>query len=96
MFTVAVTMTPHLLQDFVEMFVHHIATVALMSFSYVGNFIRVGCLVLMIHDCADFWVEVGATVVWFLVDFPLDKAINTRKQEIVGMDSSTTVNHDHL
>ncbi|XP_052247343.1 ceramide synthase 6-like isoform X2 [Dreissena polymorpha] len=44
-------------KDFVEMFIHHIATVSLMSFSYIGNFIRTGTLVLLIHDCADFWVE---------------------------------------
>ncbi|KAL4222172.1 Ceramide synthase 5 [Mactra antiquata] len=44
-------------KDFMEMFVHHIATVSLLSFSYVGNFIRMGTLVLCIHDCADFWIE---------------------------------------
>ncbi|XP_045170120.2 ceramide synthase 6-like isoform X2 [Mercenaria mercenaria] len=44
-------------KDFVEMFIHHIATVSLLSFSYLGNFLRVGTLVLCIHDCADFWIE---------------------------------------
>ncbi|XP_052791406.1 ceramide synthase 5-like isoform X2 [Mya arenaria] len=44
-------------KDFFEMFLHHIATVLLLSFSYMGNYLRVGTLVLLIHDCADFWVE---------------------------------------
>lgn len=52
-------------KDFMEMFIHHIATVSLLSFSYVGNFIRVGTLVLCIHDCADFWVE-GAKLAKYL------------------------------
>lgn len=25
----------------------------------MGNFLRMGTLVLCIHDCADFWIEVG-------------------------------------
>jgi sphingoid base N-palmitoyltransferase len=40
------------------MFLHHIATIMLLSFSYIGNFVRVGSLVLVIHDCADYWLEV--------------------------------------
>ncbi len=40
------------------MFIHHIATISLLSFSYIVNFVRVGTLVLVIHDCGDYWLEV--------------------------------------
>ena len=41
------------------MFVHHVATISLLSFSYIINFLRVGTLVLCIHDSVDFWIEVS-------------------------------------
>ncbi|XP_049879537.1 ceramide synthase 5-like [Pectinophora gossypiella] len=44
-------------KDFWQMFVHHIATIALLSFSWVCNLHRVGTLVLLLHDCADIFVE---------------------------------------
>ena len=46
-------------KDFWQMFLHHIATISLLSFSYIVNFVRVGSLVLVVHDCADYWLEVG-------------------------------------
>lgn len=45
-------------KDFWQMFVHHIATIVLMSFSWVGNLTRIGSLVLLVHDCADIFLEV--------------------------------------
>ncbi len=45
-------------KDFWEMFLHHIATTLLLSFSYIVNFVRIGALVLAIHDFGDFWLEV--------------------------------------
>ena len=47
-------------KDFWEMFVHHITTIGLMTLSWTCNLTRVGALVLLIHDCADIWLEVGA------------------------------------
>ncbi|KAM3963874.1 ceramide synthase 5 [Aphomia sociella] len=44
-------------KDFWQMFVHHIATIALLSFSWVCNLHRIGTLVLLIHDCADIALE---------------------------------------
>lgn len=44
-------------KDFWQMFIHHIATIALLSFSYMVNFLRVGTLVLVVHDCGDYWLE---------------------------------------
>lgn len=44
-------------KDFWQMFVHHIVTLLLMALSWVYNFHRVGSLVLVIHDCADIFME---------------------------------------
>jgi hypothetical protein len=41
------------------MFLHHIATVMLLTFSYIVNFVRIGTLVLIVHDCGDYWLEVN-------------------------------------
>ena len=35
------------------MIIHHVATMALLYFSWVMNFVRIGTLVLIIHDAAD-------------------------------------------
>ena len=42
------------------MIVHHIVTIFLMYFSWVVNFVRVGTLVLLVHDAADFPMAVSA------------------------------------
>ena len=44
-------------KDFWMMFVHHAATILLMSFSWTCNFFKVGTLVLIIHDVADIFLE---------------------------------------
>ncbi|XP_013144273.1 PREDICTED: ceramide synthase 6 isoform X1 [Papilio polytes] len=44
-------------KDFWQMFVHHITTIALLSFSWVCNMHRIGTLVLVIHDCADILLD---------------------------------------
>ncbi|KAJ8314135.1 hypothetical protein KUTeg_008696 [Tegillarca granosa] len=44
-------------KDFWEMFAHHCATLFLMFFSWSGNFVRVGTLVLVVHDAVDYWME---------------------------------------
>jgi ceramide synthetase len=45
--------------DFWEMFIHHVATCVLISVSYYSNLLKVGILVLVVHDCADIVLEVG-------------------------------------
>ncbi|XP_076348835.1 ceramide synthase 6-like [Tachypleus tridentatus] len=45
-------------KDFLQMFVHHIITIMLLSFSWACNFWRVGTLVMLIHDFADIPLEV--------------------------------------
>jgi sphingoid base N-palmitoyltransferase len=44
-------------KDFWQMFIHHILTLMLISFSWTCNFHRVGSLLLLVHDAADFVLE---------------------------------------
>ncbi|XP_028928501.1 ceramide synthase 5 isoform X1 [Ornithorhynchus anatinus] len=44
-------------KDFLIMFVHHLATIGLITFSYINNMMRVGTLVMCLHDASDFLLE---------------------------------------
>ena len=46
-------------KDFWEMFIHHMTTITLMIFSWSTHFIRVGTLVLLIHDSSDHLLELA-------------------------------------
>ncbi|XP_019934041.1 ceramide synthase 2 [Paralichthys olivaceus] len=48
-------------KDFREQVIHHLATLTLLSFSWISNYIRVGTLVMAVHDSADILLE-GAKV----------------------------------
>ncbi|KAM8750304.1 ceramide synthase 2 isoform 1-T3 [Acanthopagrus schlegelii] len=48
-------------KDFKEQVIHHTATLTLLSFSWVSNYIRIGTIVMALHDCADILLE-GAKV----------------------------------
>uniref|UniRef100_U5EU05 Putative schlank n=1 Tax=Corethrella appendiculata TaxID=1370023 RepID=U5EU05_9DIPT len=44
-------------KDFWQMFVHHMITILLIALSWICNVHRVGSLVLLVHDCADIFLE---------------------------------------
>ncbi|RXM28134.1 Ceramide synthase 6 [Acipenser ruthenus] len=46
-------------KDFLIMFLHHLATISLITFSYVNNMVRVGTLVMCLHDASDVLLEVS-------------------------------------
>ena len=44
-------------KDFWEMVIHHIATITLITMSYMANFVRIGTLIIAIHDLSDVFLE---------------------------------------
>ena len=46
-------------QDFYEMTLHHVATLVLMFFSWTMNLVRMGSLVILLHDVADPFLAVS-------------------------------------
>lgn len=46
-------------KDSKQMCLHHLATLAALIFSWANNMIRMGTLVLLLHDIADPFLEVG-------------------------------------
>uniref|UniRef100_A0A3B1K7J6 Ceramide synthase 3 n=1 Tax=Astyanax mexicanus TaxID=7994 RepID=A0A3B1K7J6_ASTMX len=44
-------------KDFKEQIIHHLATLTLLAFSWCGNYIRVGTLVMLVHDASDVLLE---------------------------------------
>lgn len=57
-YTVLFFVSPFSLQDFKEQIVHHIATIMLISFSWLVNYIRAGTLIMLVHDASDYLMEV--------------------------------------
>ena len=45
-------------KDHVQMMTHHVITVILMATSYFSNFVRVGCLIMVIMDWCDIFLPV--------------------------------------
>ncbi|XP_029994006.1 ceramide synthase 5-like [Sphaeramia orbicularis] len=44
-------------KDFLIMFVHHLATIILITSSYANNMVRAGTLVMCVHDASDIFLE---------------------------------------
>ncbi|XP_053741695.1 ceramide synthase 2 [Synchiropus splendidus] len=44
-------------KDFREQIIHHLATLVLLSFSWCVNYIRIGTLVMLVHDASDILLE---------------------------------------
>ncbi|KNC54379.1 Trh1 protein [Thecamonas trahens ATCC 50062] len=50
--------------DAIPMLIHHLATIGLISFSYLNGFSPVGCMIMLVHD---------------IVDVPLEAALLTKE-----------------
>jgi len=46
-------------KDFYEMLLHHFFTISLLVLSWTCHLHRTGALVLLVHDCADHWLEMA-------------------------------------
>ncbi|KAG7254052.1 hypothetical protein CRUP_030173 [Coryphaenoides rupestris] len=44
-------------KDFLVMFLHHLTTISLIIFSYVNNMVRVGTMLMCLHDAVDVLME---------------------------------------
>ena len=44
------------------MFVHHVLTLTLIALSWICNLHRIGSLVLLVHDCADIFLEAAKSL----------------------------------
>ncbi|KAG7278116.1 hypothetical protein CRUP_019426, partial [Coryphaenoides rupestris] len=44
-------------QDFKEQIIHHLATLTLLAFSWCVNYIRIGTMVMLVHDTSDVLLE---------------------------------------
>lgn len=49
-------------KDFWEMLLHHCITITLLSLSWTAQFVRIGTLVLIIHDSADHLLELAKMI----------------------------------
>jgi len=51
-------------KDFGEQIIHHLATLFLIIFSYLANFIRIGSMVMVVHDVSDILLELAKCFVY--------------------------------
>ena len=49
----------HKRKDWWEMFIHHIATILLIFCSFVIGHVRLGVVIMFLHDASDYWLEIA-------------------------------------
>jgi len=54
------------------MFIHHLTTIALLSFSWTCNLTRCGALVLIVHDFSDIFLELAKMFHYAKLNTPCD------------------------
>ncbi|XP_033762714.1 ceramide synthase 5-like [Pecten maximus] len=62
---VFMVLSDHKRKDSNQMFLHHVVTISLIYFSFASNMIRIGMLVLVVHDSVDLWMA-GAKMANYL------------------------------
>ncbi|OWF56267.1 Ceramide synthase 5 [Mizuhopecten yessoensis] len=58
-------LSDHKRKDSTQMFIHHMVTIALIYFSFAINTVRIGALVIVVHDSVDLWMA-GAKMANYL------------------------------
>jgi hypothetical protein len=58
--------------DFWQMMLHHGVTIVLLSLSFTVNYVRMGTLILFVHDSADILLELGKLFRYAGWDLPLN------------------------
>ena len=46
-------------KDWLESMIHHLVTFALLAYSYYVNFTRIGCMIIVLHDINDIFLELA-------------------------------------
>ena len=67
-------------KDFAEMFIHHLATLALLTLSWTTQMHRIGSLVILVHDFADHWMELAKMARYANLNVET-KLLKTQRQE---------------
>lgn len=52
--------------DALEMILHHIITISLIVVSFLSKFIRIGSIILFIHDLSDIFLELGKVLFYII------------------------------
>ena len=69
-------------KDFIQMTIHHIVTLLLLYFSYAMNFVRIGVLILVIHDASDVFLELAKLCNYIASNNNQSKQSATKLQDI--------------
>ncbi|VDN15425.1 unnamed protein product [Dibothriocephalus latus] len=51
-------------KDSTMMLFHHVVTLLLIGFSYLARYLKVGCIVYLLHDVSDAYLETGKLLVY--------------------------------